>query len=994
MTMTRPDIGWPGSDRDAINWLRERGGKADRLVEDLCFFANVIMSLHILGWRDLLVRAEFQQAFPDLPKLRQARTSPARIGALSADDSRTLNHELILVPLVTRVAIALAIVLVGVLTAAGPVQITLLVAMVPFLGVSTVTATVVAAAGVVFGLDHWWYGAGALWIGILLVAAMSVRGLVRRSWQQRGPLLGFLPVWTLVRLTVTGRLPLFATAVDLSEAGDSELAPGFIAACTDLPADCTRLLDLCRAMVALHSGAVGDAVTAIATAQATLDQSTDRVRGWCALQLAVILTASGRDQDARSELVTARSLLTGHRVRRWRRRAELLLIESDVDAVLGLDPEQTGGELSRLLREIHRLRLIAVRRHDTDLIERTELLLARLMLRFGDPQAVRRTLDRAVGMPDGRVMAGRRPDTAAADLVLRASVHGNEPAELAQARADATAALALVDAGKRPLAAVRARLVLAELDERDHLEDALSQAIAAVSVANQARYQFPSSRWRAQWALRQLDAYVTVLRLADRTGDSRLVAEIIEMARGEVLPAEWTAAQSGMLSLLDLTGGSSVIAPARPVELSIEEADAAAVLAGFSPVVRPPHAQVGSERHPWPEEFGAEVFDLNRELIATAGRCWYWSGVTVAHRYYWSVRAPDGTWSHGSVDQRRGSAADQALGALRASLPFPAAGEEEQERRDRVRSGALWRPDPPTREIDLLARVAAEFLPGTLRAGLLAETARNRKLVVSLPAELSYIPIAWLPVSTEPDVRVVECAAVQHVPAWAVLNRAAERGRERLAGTWPVRLAIINPSGDPGLKDVVLPPPQVAHVSTRPLAKTEVAAALEAMADERDWLLYLAGHLAAEPGKSSLHGLRVAGEGLDGTLAVRDLVSVRADGSQRYPVPTRALVVACDGIGLASTGDDRNEGALANEWLGFSAALILAGADHVCCTAYPVPDGVGLRNTAHILARELAQQADPCVALAEVQRKRLKRWRLTGLGAPLQWQSFVYLGRG
>ncbi|WP_327640697.1 CHAT domain-containing protein [Kribbella sp. NBC_00482] len=887
---------------------------------------------------------------------------------------------------------ALAVGLFGVLSSADPVQVMLLVTTTAFLGVITPIALGLVAGSVFFGVDQWWYSVGAFATGWWLIAGMSMRGFLQRGWQQRGPILGFLPVGSLLRLFVTRRLSVFATVVDLAVAGDSEVAPNFVAVSTDLPSECEPVLDVCRALVALHSGDIGDAVSAVATARAALDASTDQVRGWCTLQLAVILRASGRDDDARAALTAARSQLVGHRARQWRRRAELLSVEADVEAWLAVNPDEGDG-LSGLLRAIHRLRWIGVRRHDSQLIERTEFWLARLMIGLGELDSVRVVLRRVAGRADGRVKAGGSPHESAAELVLRASLHGEDAQALAQAREDASAALALLDANTRPLAAVRARLVLAELDEKEGRTDAaLGQAIAAVSVANRARYQLPSSRWRSQWALRQLDAYAVTLRLADRVNDSRLVAEIIEMARGEVLPAQSSAAQSGMLSILDLTSDRSVAARAVPDKLSPEEAADAAVLAGFNPVVKPAHARVGFE-HPWPAEEGAEEFDLNRELIATAGRCWYWNGVTVADRHYWSVRSPDGIWSHGMVDLTPGGTADRALSALRLALPLPRLHEDAGARRVRATSGVLWHPVPASREIELLDEVARAFLPGTLRDGLLREGLRNRKLLVSMPASLSYVPFAWLPLSTQPDIRLVERVAVQHVPAWAVLRRASMRAREPLEGQWPVRLAVINPSGDPGLKEVLHPPRDVMHVSTRSLTKPDFAAALESVSEDRDWLLYVAGHLVAESGKSSLHGLSVAGKDLDGVLTMRDLASVHPDGRPRYPLPSRTLVVACDGIGLASLNGSDEGDALANEWLGFSAGLLMAGADHICCTAYPVLDDVGLRNTAHILARELTSQPDPCLALAEFQRRRLARWRLTGRGTPLQWQSFVYLGR-
>jgi hypothetical protein len=968
----RAEPTWPGSAQDAVRWLSERGGAADREVEDLVSPVDVLIAGRQFGWTDTLVPNNLFESFVDRRALRRARTSRARIGSWPADAARISDVHEVLHPLLRRLCLALLVIAGGMASGASVVQVALLVLAVPFFGVRTPIGVVIALAGVPFGWETWWLPPLCA-MSLHVVVLVLPLGVWFRARGDRRALLGFLPLRTLWVLALTGKLPVFATAVDLSGGDNADLATSFLDACGDLPTECAPVVEMCRARVAFHRGDLDAAIAGAAKARDTA--ATPVVHGWCALGTASVLLASGRAEDGREALVAAVGLLTTRRTRRWRDSAALALLE--------LDLEQ--DDVVAVLRQVHAVRLRALRAHDNDLLTRTEVWLARLAVRHGSGEHVAWTLRQIVGGEDGRANVARTRDDTAAELLMRATVDLSRPEAAARVRADADAALVQVDARRRPLAAVNARLVLARLCEaQDDPVEALGHVAEALLVANRARYQLPSGRWRAQWSSRQLDLFATALRLADTAGDSELVAELLESARGEVLPAATSAADASLLGLLRQFDEPGLATDDGPTPLT--DVDAALVMAGFSPVTRPPVAQIGGGRLPVADD--AETFDLDLRLVATAGRCWYWSAVAVADRHYWAVRTPEGRWTHGWVDQRPGSRAAAALTALALALPLERDGEDHQDIARRVLSGPLGRPGEPGGELRLLADIADVFLPEPLRRGLAAEAVAGRKLVVSLPAGLSHLPVAWLPLSVDPDVRVVERAAVVHVPGWAVVERCLDRPRTPVDAPRPVRAAIVNAGGATDITTLAVPPPGAAHTTARPLSKADVSALLTALSDRRDWLLYLVGHVVGEPGNAGLHGLEVAGAGLDGVLMIRDLVS------GAFPVPSRAVVVGCDSMGMATGASADRGGALTNEWLGFSAAMMLAGADDICCTAYPVYENRTFLRLAHQLAQRLTTAPDAARAVAEVQRERLARWRETGAGLPVLWQSFVYIGRG
>ncbi|MGW3917742.1 hypothetical protein ACWEBX_40775, partial [Streptomyces sp. NPDC005070] len=451
------------------------------------------------------------------------------------------------------------------------------------------------------------------------------------AWWARGPAFAFLPLGDRFVLRVRGRWSLFATAVDLAAGGQGETAEPFLARCGQAPRRSQPVLDMARALVALQRGELADALAQAGAAVDAARTSPAGVRGWCCAQLSQVFLASGRLDDAAAVRDEAMLLLRGRQCRRYARELRVARVAEE----LAVEPVESS------LREIHRLRRVAMRAGDQNLLRHTEICVVQLMLREVDNRAGAALILPSVveGDDDARTPWHITPDQAANERLLRASVLVEAEDTRDHARKDAQAALAIVDAGRRPIAAVAARLLLARADEFDGRHDlALAQAAHALAAVHDARYLIPSARGRKQWERMQLNAYATVLRLAERSQDALLVAEVVETVRGEVLPDRIGRVELEAHLVLDAMTASATSAgtASRPDSaprglLAGEDSSTgvSAGLAGLDPVRRPPPVRVAGQRRLPTGTDRSEVIDLDLELCALAGRCWYWSAAAV-----------------------------------------------------------------------------------------------------------------------------------------------------------------------------------------------------------------------------------------------------------------------------------------------------------------------------------------------------------------------------
>lgn len=99
----------------------------------------------------------------------------------------------------------------------------------------------------------------------------------------------------------------------------------------------------------------------------------------------------------------------------------------------------------------------------------------------------------------------------------------------------------------------RARL----LHDTDRAEQALRVVLPAVLALDAVRFTLPDARRRHQWAIDVADGFDTACRAAVACGNVRILAELIEVARGNAVPLPHAAnahddAVSALSALLDI----------------------------------------------------------------------------------------------------------------------------------------------------------------------------------------------------------------------------------------------------------------------------------------------------------------------------------------------------------------------------------------------------------------------------------------------------------
>ncbi|GGX13707.1 hypothetical protein GCM10010297_39040 [Streptomyces malachitofuscus] len=1033
-----------GSGQGALDWLARRGGPEDLAAAELAAPIDVLLTKRqsrdepMGGLASTL--GMVLTAARDFAARRRHRTTRHRLGLWVEDSRRTAGRRTMLHPTLLRLSVGLtAAALTLLLEGAGPRPV--LGAAMAFTAVNLLTLTDVrwaaapAVTAVIACPGLWWLFALALYATFLVLGAWDMWRLMGRPWWARGPGLAFLPLRTRMTLRARRQWWSFATAVDLAFHGRADTVAPFLADLRKrpVPAVCEPVLLMVRARQQLHAEDPAGALLTAMEATEAARKAPDVLRGWCLAELSRVFAANGEGERAAAARSEAVLLLSGRRGRTHARR----LILEELEHGMGEKPPHEA------LRDIHRMRRTALRCTDEHLLLSTELWLARVLTDAGNDDGARYSL-RGAHSDDARSDYLVRPDEAARIRLMSATALVDRDETRDDARRDALAALAQVDGRSRPLAAAAARQVLAVAAERDgDGRTALAHAVQALLAVHDARYRVGTARGRRLWERMQLSAYGTALRLATAQGSaaSPVVAEIVETARGEVLPRRMDdrelarhSALGEAVGAVQLSGsGTDGVTDAadgrRPGTGRRDRAALAEI--GLSPVRRPPSIVVaGTRRLPsragtgdrqrgtGEEETG---FDLDRALVAVAGRCWYWSAVTVQDRYYWTVRSPSGEWSHGWRPLGPGTEAALADADLRQALPLPQAGEDPATLRERVTGGALSASAGDGAELALLGRVAAVFLPEPLARGLASHTGSTASVVVALPAALSHVPVAALPLVADRDLRVVDVARVIHVPAWAVIDQCLARPAGRLGAPYGLRLAVLRPDaaeegttgGAVDSRLVLSSPAPAERVLRGPLTKEQLIRALGQLRTlhGRDALLYLLGHVGVQPGNPYLSGLRVAPTPGDGTepggtamLSMADMLDdavadAAAEGDVACPVPRTVLAVGCGSIGLEpSSPADGTEAAHTpvSEWLGLGSALLLAGADHVICTLYPVlHPSRQLDAAARLLTRRLCEGVSPPDALREMQLVHLERWRRgRNGGRPFIWQAFAYTGAG
>lgn len=290
-------------------------------------------------------------------------------------------------------------------------------------------------------------------------------------------------------------------------------------------------------------------------------------------------------------------------------------------------------------------------------------------------------------------------------------------------------------------------------------------------------------------------------------------------------------------------------------------------------------------------------------------------------------------------------------------------------------------------EVELLWDLSRRLLPPCLleRLSEAARAGEPLRLAIAPDPACGRIPWAALPIRSpvegEPSwvvPRLIEAADLILAPP-AVFSAQLEP----LAGRGDLALAICDPLGD--LLYASVPPPGVdlalGGKSGTPATAEAVVAAL---GDESFSLLVAQCHIQAgpvvDPGDTSLLLASTTPDGPFERIRIRDLAAAGAS------VPTRCLLFGCDSAGAASP-----------EWTSVAASMLLAGADALIATVWPVPDDPFSAAADSDLVGRVLESGDIATSLWSFQRAALDRYRKQPddpANQPGRWAGFVVITSG
>ncbi|BCJ33495.1 hypothetical protein Athai_09980 [Actinocatenispora thailandica] len=972
-----------GSDEAALAWLRERSATA--LDEDeVVTLADLAFALVRGDHPRLAAAGMLGDAVAGQREVRRHRTTPDRIGDVHADRARIIGSWVVWQPLVCRIVT-------GLLTALIAAAFGLPFASSLLLGGASATLAastqLPARRAVLWG--PWllgipcaalalWFARGQWWLGVLLLPAAwtahhAVTAFAVFFAQGRRHLFGFVPFAVRLRLGLRGRWKVLATGLDKAVTDDVYRADRFLdVVAPTAPPVLVPVIAAARAVAACRRGETDLALRLVGRVLGGLNGLPPRCAGWVLLQASDVLVTCGRVAEAETAIERALAGLHPRRDDDWYDQA----LGRRVMLHLGAD----GGQAS-VLRDVHRLRLRAVRRADVGLLNVTETWLLRMALLAGDTDGTLRVARAMLPWSRAHTELGVTSEQLAARQVLLAQIL------LAGADRDravdlAFAALDALRGTHQPLAEAAARVTIARGLTGTDPADALAHVLAALRTVQDVRYRLPSAAWRGSWAALHAAAYALALDLAYSVADVLLVVELLEAVKSQSVPLPRDARSAERVAVLDALLNTPVLAGDRDAS----EAGGAADPLHYVPAVTVARAC-------WSTSGDGHPVDLSPALDAIAPQSWYWSGIVVDGRYYYAVRDPGRGWY---VNRKDGAAVLPALDALLDALPVPRPGESDSAAGHRAGAGPLGRDRTGAgRELTVLRAAAEALLPPVLRDALAgARPDAPVRLLVGLGGELAALPVAGWPLGPAADApRLVEHAVVSYTPSIALL--AAVPRQPSACRRYPIELALLGPDQD----DRTAAGNRLRHALTPPgSARRQHAGALdkhrlrELLIEARDagsagHTLYVAGHvvrseLPADPGGG---GLALAG---GDRLTLRDLTARSGDGPA-YPMPARVLLAGCGSIGVESTGPAGQR--QLSEWLGLAAGVIAAGAEDVVCTLHPIPE---LPETAEFdlsVADLLVLPDDPAAALRTVQLRQLARWRSGDRPVPLVWQAYAHV---
>lgn len=508
----------------------------------------------------------------------------------------------------------------------------------------------------------------------------------------------------------------------------------------------------------------------------------------------------------------------------------------------------------------------------------------------------------------------------------------------------------------------------AESDGRGN-KDALALAACALMELDRTRYLLAAQSVRTSWSVRFRRTLSFALDAAHADKDHEFVAELLEFARVQTLPAA-TAEASGDLAL-----------SMPPVVL----------VNGRSRLARP-----GEHHRP------AHV-SLERAAERAAGAdAWWLSFWATENWLYWALVSPAGAATSGRIGFAVGSVLRAILDDLERTLPVLLPGEDPAAADFRLAASPLL--TDPQRELALSAALGNALLPDELTqaaAGKRARDGTRLPLAIAPDAALGYVPwsilVAGGHCSADPD-RLIDVCDWVLAPSAALICHAPAAARRRA----PMALAVADTTDAPALGALPGARAQAAalpadvrvlggrHWSGNPATISRLKQELSAIGPDTTvaFLCHAVRGSTDEPSKGGLvlapsqpepaRNHSSSSRGYD-VLTPQAVFAMNKDGLR---MPRQVILQACDTSALKD--------ATSGEWLTIAPAFISAGTREVVATVYPLPDLPGIDDpvTTAALNGDSLQGA-----VARMQREGLLRWTSGQVAdpahAPLAWAAYA-----
>jgi tetratricopeptide (TPR) repeat protein len=549
-------------------------------------------------------------------------------------------------------------------------------------------------------------------------------------------------------------------------------------------------------------------------------------------------------------------------------------------------------------------------------------------------------------------------------------------------------------------------------------KQALEAALASVAVTDAQRYSLANPMSREHWAMLHYGIYKTALNLARKSGDQRLMAELIESARAQAVPvptktdepAPRTGGPGAVQSADRPRYGDVASAPTYPLE--DRPASAGRTLVDSAPIAPARRLLVEGKSALYaarPKGMTTpKPIDLTR--VATdvgGGDTWWWGSWQADESLWWSLISPEGRVHAGQIDIAPGSRLRNALEKLHEGLPYRGEGEDVLVYTDRLRASPLA--DRQAEET-LTTELSECLLPPPLLDALREHPADDPLALAVAPCPtVAPIPLPCLPIGS--GRRLIEAATVQFTASavfMADLDAYVGKGRAD-GGPGPLLVGVFDPDPRHPLPNAQ----QLADAVSAQLKLTgeqaTVPALREALAGRvrpgQAGMLVYAGHARTPATGAALLCLAKPHDGAidcphhpccgGNPLTAADLCA-RAPWAEEfdYPMPGRVLLSACDTAGARAAG-------VGGEWLALAPSILWAGARLVVATAWPTLEDRRTLELDTAIVDILTSEEDPVAALRGLQVEYLNRWRGgTGLSSgaviqgwsPLYWAPYLAVG--